>query len=161
MSRRAWCAALALPLLLGACSANGDFGRLKPGLVSDDMHAWVGRDAARAAGVPPSQYPLTDEERMHARSRLSADRAAVRSHRWYAMLNEYGISHAYGWPAFAVAAYSDRLLGMHYRSATARYSQLNTDIRNDVVRIPEFFGKARRVSISITSARRASPMCRR
>ncbi len=55
--------ALALPLLLGACAANGDFGRLKPGLVADDIHGWVGRDAVRAVGVPVSQYPLTDEER--------------------------------------------------------------------------------------------------
>ena len=136
---------LALPLVLGACSANGDFGRLKPGLVSDNMHAWVGRDAALAAGVPPSHYPLTDEERMMRDLAYPLIEPPFDRHRWYAVLNEYGRSHAYGWPAFALSSYSDRLLGMHYRSATARYSQLNTDIRNDVVRIPEFFGNARRV----------------
>jgi hypothetical protein len=136
---------LALPLLLGACSANGDFGRLKPGLVSDNMHAWVGRDAALAAGVPPSRYPLTDEERIMRDLAYPLIEPPFDRHRWYAVLNEYGISHDPVWPAFTIPAYSDRLLAMHYRSATARYSQLNTDIRNDVVRIPEFFGKARRV----------------
>ncbi|HWN51196.1 MAG TPA: hypothetical protein VNO18_15505 [Xanthobacteraceae bacterium] len=28
-------------LQLGGC-ANGDFGRVKPRLVSDDIHAWIG-----------------------------------------------------------------------------------------------------------------------
>ena len=134
---------LALPLLLGACSANGDFGRLKPGLVNDNMHAWVGRDAALAAGVPPSQYPLTDEERTLRDLAYPLIEPPFDRHRWYAVLNEYGVSRAYGWPAFTLSGYSDRLLAMHYRSATARYSQLNTDIRNDVVRIPDFFRKAR------------------
>jgi hypothetical protein len=136
---------LALPLLLGACSATGDFGRLKPGLVSDDIHGWVGRDAALAAGVPPSRYPLTDEERTLRDLAYPLIEPPFDRHRWYAVLNEYGASRAYGWPAFVVSGYSDRLLAMHYRSATARYSQLNTDIRNDVVRIPDFFRKARTV----------------
>jgi len=137
--------ALALPLLLGACAANGDFGRLKPGLVADDIHAWVGRDAARAVGAPVSRYPLTDEERQlrdlgYPLIELPFDRA-----RWYAIVNEYGVSHHFGYPEFRVEEYSARLMDRHYRSATARYSQLNTDIRNDVVRIPDFFMVARRV----------------
>jgi hypothetical protein len=136
---------LALPLLLGACSATGDFGRLRPGLVKDDMHAWVGRDAALAAGVPPSHYPLTDEERTLRDLAYPLIEPPFDRHRWYALVNEYGASQGHGWPAFEVGGYGDRLLAMHYRSATARYSQLNTDIRNDVVRIPDFFGKARRV----------------
>jgi hypothetical protein len=137
--------ALTLTLLLGACSANGDFGRLKPGLASDDMHAWIGRDAAWGAGVPASHYPLTDEERTLRDLAYPLIEPPFDRHRWYALVNEYGVSHAFGWPAFEVSGYGDRLLAMHYRSATARYSQLNTDIRNDVVRIPDFFGKARRV----------------
>lgn len=137
--------ALALPLLLGACAANGDFGRLKPGLVADDIHGWVGRDAARAVGAPVSHYPLTDEERQlrdlgYPLIELPFDRA-----RWYAIVNEYGVSHHFGYPAFAVEEYSVKLMDRHYRSATARYSQLNTDIRNDVVRIPDFFMTGRRV----------------
>jgi hypothetical protein len=65
--------------------------------------------------------------------------------RWYAIVNEYGVSHYFGWPEFAVEEYSVKLMNRHYRSATARYSQLNTDVRNDVVRFPDFFMTARRV----------------
>ena len=138
--------ALALPLLLGACgAAQGDFGRLKTGLVDDDIHRWVGRDAARAVGVAPSQYPLTDEERTlrdlaYPLIELPFDRA-----KWYSIVHEYGVTHYFGWPEFRVEEYSAKLMGEYYRSATARYYQLDTDIRNDVVRIPDFFMTARRV----------------
>jgi hypothetical protein len=138
--------ALALPLLLGACgAAQGDFGRLKTGLVDDDIHRWVGRDAARTVGVAPSQYPLTDEERTlrdlgYPLIELPFDRA-----KWYSIVHEYGVTHYFGWPEFRVEEYSAKLMGEYYRSATARYHQLNTDIRNDVVRVPDFFMVARRV----------------
>jgi hypothetical protein len=137
--------ALALPLLLGACAANGDFGRLKPGLVADDIHGWVGRDAAREIGAPVSRYPLTDEERLMRDLAYPLIEPPFDRARWYAIVNEYGVSHHYGWPEFAVEEYSVRLMDRHYRSATARYAQLNTDIRNDVIRIPEFFATAHRV----------------
>jgi hypothetical protein len=137
--------ALALPLLLGACAANGDFGRLKPGLVADDIHAWVGRDAARAAGAPVSKYPLTDEERLLRDEAYPLIEAPFDRARWYAIVNEYGVSHHFGYPAFRLEEYSVKLMNGHYRSATARYSQLNTDIRNDVLRIPDFFMTAHRV----------------
>ena len=55
------------------------------------------------------------------------------------------MSHYFGWPEFAVEEYSVRLMNRQYRSATARYAQLNTDIRNDALRVPEFFATARRV----------------
>jgi hypothetical protein len=65
ISKRCWAAISALALLVpcGGCS-NGDFGRVKPGLVSDDMRAWVGTTAAAGSAVPPSSYPLTDNERL-------------------------------------------------------------------------------------------------
>ena len=137
--------ALALPLLLGACAANGDFGRLKPGLVADDIHGWVGRDAARAVGAPVSRYPLTDEERLMRDLAYPLIEPPFDRARWYAIVNEYGVSHYFGWPEFAVEEYSVRLMTRQYRSATARYAQLNTDIRNDALRVPEFFATARRV----------------
>jgi hypothetical protein len=142
---RALLRALALPLLLGACAANGDFGRLKPGLVADDIHGWVGRDAARAVGAPVSHYSLTDEERLLRDEAYPLIEPPLDRARWYAIVNEYGVSHHFGWPEFRVEEYSVKLMDRHYRSATARYSQLNTDIRNDVLRIPNFFMTARRV----------------
>jgi hypothetical protein len=140
------CLVLALPLLLGACSgAQGDFGRLKTSIVDDDIHRWVGRDPLRATGAPVSQYPLTDEERTlrdlaYPLIELPFDRA-----KWYSIVHEYGVTHYYGWPEFRVEEYSAKLMGEYYRSATARYHQLNTDVRNDVVRIPDFFMTAQRV----------------
>jgi hypothetical protein len=65
-------------LLLFLCP-NGDFGRVRPSLLSDDMHAWVGREAARGYGAPASLFPLTDDELPAARPCLSIDRAALRS----------------------------------------------------------------------------------
>jgi hypothetical protein len=147
--------ALALPLLLGACAANGDYGRLKPDLVADDIHGWVGRDAARAAGVPVSHYPLTDEERLLRDLGYPLIEPPFDRARWYAIVNEYGVSHAFGWPGYDIARYGDRLLSKDYRSATARYARLNTDIRNDVVRIPDFFATALRV-IDLDRKRAAS-----
>jgi hypothetical protein len=137
--------ALALPLLLGACAANGDFDRLKPNLVSDTIHDWVGRDAAREAGVPVSKSPLTDEERLLRDLAYPMIEPPFDRARWYAIVDEYGVSHYFGWPKFAVEGYSARLMAEHYRSATARYGQLNTDIRNDVQRVPEVFAAARTV----------------
>src|SRR5690348_16626186 len=138
--------ALLLPLLLSACgAAQGDFGRLRTGLVDEDIHRWVGRDAARAVGVEPSRYPLTDEERTLRDLGYPLIEPPFDRARWYSIVNEYGVSHYFGWPEFRVEEYSVKLMNRHYRSATARYSQLNTDIRYDVVRIPDFFMTARRV----------------
>jgi hypothetical protein len=55
-------AVLALSTLSG-CSSVGDLGRLQPYLASDGIHDWVGRDAARSAGAPVSNYNLTEDER--------------------------------------------------------------------------------------------------
>jgi hypothetical protein len=149
--------ALAIPLLLVACSANGDFGRLKPELVNDDIHSWVARDAAREVGAPISKYPLTDEERLLRDLAYPLIEPPYDRHRWYAIVNEYGLSHAmsvmaqghgwdfFEWPAYELPDYGKKLLTEPYRSATARYAHLNTDIRNDVARVPDFFATARRV----------------
>ena len=153
--RRASGARSPLPLLLGACAANGDFGRLKPDLASDDIHAWVGRDAAREAGVPVSKLPLTDEERTLRDLAYPLIEPPFDRDRWYAIINEYGVSHHEGWPQFRVEGYSARLMGEHYRSATARYDRLNTDIRNDVQRLPDFFATAQAV-LDLDGKRRQS-----
>ena len=50
-------------LLLGGCVTSGDFGRIRPELVNDDIHDWLGPDAAIAVGGIPSEFPLTDDER--------------------------------------------------------------------------------------------------
>jgi hypothetical protein len=130
-------------LLLGACAANGDFGRVKPNLVSDDIHDWVGRDAARAAHAPVSKLPLTDEERTLRDLAYPLIEPPFDRAQWYAIINEYGLSRRDGWPKYTVGGYSAKLMAEHYRSATARYDKLNNDIRDDAGRVPEFFATAR------------------
>jgi hypothetical protein len=137
---------LLLAAPLAAC-ANGDFGRLKPQLVDDDIHAWVGREAAEDSGVRPSKYPLTDDERQMRDLAYPLIEPPYDRARFYSIVSEYGVTRGFigGWPQYDRAAYAKRLLFTPYRSATARYTQLNTDIRNDVERIPSFFMVARRV----------------
>ncbi len=136
---------LTAALGLGGC-ANGDFGRLKQDLVIDDIHAWVGQTAARDAGVPPSSYPLSDEERRLRDLAYPLIEPPYDRARFYSIINEYGANNFFtGWPHYDRTAYTKRLMFTPYRSATARYAQLNADIRNDALRIPEFFLVARRV----------------
>lgn len=143
--RYARAAAWASGLILAGC-ANGDFGRVKQSLVLDDIHRWVGSEAAVDAGVTPSNYPLTDEERQLRDLAYPLIEPPYERNRFYSIINEYGLTHVMGgWPHYDRKAYATRLMTTPYRSATARYSQINTDIRNDVTRIPPFFGVARRV----------------
>ncbi len=138
---------IAAHALLAGCALNGDFGRVRPGLVTDDMHAWVGTEAARAHGIPPSTYPLTDDERALRDLAYPLIEPPYERNRWYSVLNEYGLNRTFqpDWYVYDVMAYGDRLLGRAYRSASGRYARLNDDIRNDVVRIDPFFVVARRV----------------
>jgi hypothetical protein len=133
--------------LLAGCALNSDFGRVRPGLVTDDIHAWVGEEAARTHGIAPSTYPLTDDERALRDLAYPLIEPPYERNRWYSVLNEYGLNRMFqpDWYAYDVMAYGTRLLREHYRSASARYNRLNDDIRNDVVRIDPFFMLARRV----------------
>jgi len=118
-------------LAVSGCTSTADFGRLAPPLVSDDIHAWVGHDAAAHAGGPVSLNNLTDDDRQ----------------RWDAVVLEYGIKHEFRrdlW-VYDRAAYYGHLAGVFHRSSAARYNQLIDDMRNDIVRIEPFFATARRV----------------
>jgi hypothetical protein len=42
-------------LMLGGCTSIGDFGRLQPPLVADNIHAWVGQEAATRVPADPSR----------------------------------------------------------------------------------------------------------
>jgi hypothetical protein len=54
--------ALAMLSLLGGCGTpNYDFGEVRPSLVSDSIHDWLG--PAAAALRPASTFELTDDER--------------------------------------------------------------------------------------------------
>jgi hypothetical protein len=137
---------LALALLSGC--ANGDFGRIKPSLVSDDIHSWIGKEAAASVGVPASRYELTDDERQLRDLAYPLIEPPFSRQRWYSLLGEYGINQGptTPWAPSDESAYSRELMAQPYRSVTTRYNRLIEDIRNDVVRVGPFLRIAARVA---------------
>jgi hypothetical protein len=137
---------LCLPLVFGGCS-NGDFGRVKPGLVTDDIHAWVGTTAALGNAAPISDYPLTDDERTLRDLAYPLIEPPYDRQRWYGFLNEYGIGRIFrrDWSWFDERAYERVLMSEPVRSQAVRYARLGDDIGNDRTRIPPFFLLAARV----------------
>src|ERR1700744_5409802 len=144
--------ALALPvitlLVLSGCTSIGDFGRLQGPLVTDDIHAWVGEEAATQVGAPISADNLTDDERTLRDLAFPLIEPSYDRIRWDAVVYEYGEKNSFQrelW-AFDPTAYYRHLQGEMLRSTAARYNQLIDDIRNDIVRIEPFFVVARRVA---------------
>jgi hypothetical protein len=136
-------------LLLGGCVTNADFGRVRPSLVSDDMHAWVGRDAVGSVRAFAYAAPMTDDERLLRDLAYPLIEPPFDRNRWYSVLGEYGagparlfaLPHAHVNPA----AYWERLAAKYRRSEPSRYAQLIADTRNDALRIEPFFAVAGRV----------------
>ena len=136
-------------LLLGGCAANGDFGRVRPFLVSDDMHDWVGRDYRGTIPVLASAAPMTDDERLLRDLAYPLIEPPFERNRWYSVLGEYGAGSA-RWFALANSyvnptAYWERLEARWRRSESSRYAQVIADVRNDELRIEPFFAVALRV----------------
>ncbi|HEX3938411.1 MAG TPA: hypothetical protein VHX43_12985 [Xanthobacteraceae bacterium] len=134
-------------LILSGCTSIGDFGRLADPLVTDDIHDWVGEEAATRVGAPVSADNLTDEERTLRDLAFPLIEPAYDRIRWDVVVYEYGTKNSFQrelW-AFDSTAYYRHLQGRMRRSTAARYNQLIDDIRNDIVRIGPFFLLARRV----------------
>jgi len=134
-------------LFLGNCSSIADFGRLRSDLVADDIHAWVGEDAAQSVGAPVSLNNLTEDELALRDLAFPLIEPPYDRIRWDAVLYEYGVQHSLRreeW-VFDPAAYYGHLQTAFHRSTAGRYNQLIDDVRNDIVRIEPFFATARRV----------------
>lgn len=140
-------AVLAVLLMLPACSSIGDFGRLQPAIVTDDVHAWVGQDAAARAGAPVSLNNLTDDERRLRDLAFPLIEPPYDRQRWDAVVYEYGTKREFQRELWAEdpTAYYRHLQAAGFRSTAGRYNKLIDDIRNDVVRIGPFFDIAHRV----------------
>jgi hypothetical protein len=139
-------AALAGATLLGGCALNGDFGRVRPELVTDDMHAWVGREAVGSiGGQQPSQFRLTDDERRLRDLAFALIQPAYDRNKWDSVFAEYGLEGPREEAPFDRTAYWTHLDVAHRRSEVSSYAQIVTDARNDVVRIEPFFATAARV----------------
>jgi hypothetical protein len=143
---RYWLApALAGATLLGGCALNGDFGRTRSELVTDNMHAWVGREAVGSIGGRPSKFPLTDNERRLRDLAFALIQPPYDRNRWDSVFAEYGLQGRHGIAPFDPAAYWTHLDAPHRRSEVSSYAQIVGDARNDVVRIEPFFAAAARV----------------
>jgi hypothetical protein len=145
-AKRPWlAAALAAATLLEGCALNGDFGRVRSDLVTDDMHAWVGRDAVGSIGERPSEFRLTDDERRLRDLAYPLIQPPYDRNRWNSVLAEYGFEGPRPDGPFDRTAYWTHLDVAHRRSEASSYAQIVTDARNDVVRIEPFFATVARV----------------
>ena len=134
-------------LALSACTSIGDFGRLQSPVVTDDIHAWVGQEAAASVGAPISLNNLTDEERTLRDLAFPLIEPSYDRRRWDAVVYEYGVSQKLQRQLWTVdvAAYYRHLQAAGYRSTAGRYNKLIDDIRDDVTRLGPFFDVAHRV----------------
>jgi hypothetical protein len=147
--RRTGKSALAVGLLLtlSGCASIGDLGELRQSFVTDDIHAWVGQEAATHAGAPISLNNLTDDERALRDLAFPLIEPPYDRRRWDAVLYEYGVKYQFQralWTPDPVAYYR-HLQAAGFRSTAGRYNRLIDDIRNDAVRLGPFFDIARRV----------------
>jgi hypothetical protein len=134
-------------LLVAGCTSIGDLGRLQEPVVTDDIHAWVGQEAAARSGAPVSLNNLTDDERTLRDLAFPLIEVPYDRQRWDAVVYEYGVKRSFRrdlW-TFDTAAYYAHLMGEFHRSSMGRYDQLIDDMRNDIDRIDPFFATARRV----------------
>jgi len=133
---------LLIGLLTLAGCANGDFEEIRPSLVRDDIHDWVGRDAVPGK---PSSFHLTDDERLLRDLAYPLIEPPYDRHRWYSIAGEYGLLESARAASFNVGDYATHLMSNKFDSSAARYNQLIDDVRNDSTRMPAFFEAAGRV----------------
>jgi hypothetical protein len=134
--------AFAVLALLGGCgTTNGDFAEVRPTLVSDDIHDWVG---PYASADEASKFALTDDERQLRDLAYPLIEAPYNRQKWYSIAGEYGIVRP-NRETFDRTFYATRLVASHHHSPTGGYTQLSDDIRNDMTRMPQFFETASRV----------------
>jgi hypothetical protein len=127
-------------MLLTGCA--GDFGELKPQLVSPGIHDWV---AADATGSIPSSFQLTDDERQLRDLAYPLIEPSYLRGNLESLPREYGHRPEQYHAGVDPTAYAAWLVSYPSRSPMSRYARLTDDIRNDTTRVPQFFETAARV----------------
>lgn len=148
ISTRAWrrpLLTLAALALLSGCGMQGDFGEMNRTLVRDDIHDWIGRDDALGKAISPSDFQLTDDERQLRDLAFPLIEPPYDRQNFDQVGREYGLIRTSPREAADRTAYFTQLMKVGDRSPSARYAQLNDDIRNDSTRLPQFFETAGRV----------------
>jgi hypothetical protein len=128
-------------ILLAGC-ANSDFGEVNQTLVTDGIHDWIGRDASGPRRSAPSAFEYTDDERALRDNAYPLIEPPYDRQKWYSVAGEYGL---YRTTVVDRQKYFARLLEECHHSSAAVYARLLDDIRNDMVRLSQFFETAGRV----------------
>ena len=137
---------LAIALALTGC-AGGDFGRTRADMRSDDMHRWVGEEATAGVGIAPSQFQLTDDERLLRDYAYPLIEPPHSRPEWKGVFGDYTPLPS-PWRrevVFDRTAYGRLLIDEPHRSHASRYAQLMEDVRDDLTRIEPFFQVATHV----------------
>jgi hypothetical protein len=149
-------ALLFVSVTLGGCS-GGDFGRTRQDFLNDDMHRWIGGEATSSVGLRPSQFQLTDNERLLRDLAYPLIEPPHSRPAWKSVFGDYA-SLPSPWrqtPVFDRTAYGRTLIDEPHRSHSSRYAQLMEDVRDDITRFEPFFADAVRV-IELDKKRNAS-----
>jgi len=133
---------------LAGCS-TGDLGRTRDSALNDDMHRWVGAEAAQSSGRRASDFQLTDSERTlrdEAYTFIEPPRSRTL---WKGVFGDYDpISSPWrqGGARFDRTLYGRHLIDEPHRSDASRYAQIIEDARDDTLRLDGFAATAAQVA---------------
>jgi hypothetical protein len=137
---------LLVSVTLGGCS-GGDFGRTRQDFLNDDMHRWLGGETTSSIGLRPSQFQLTDNERLLRDLAFPLIEPPHSRPAWKSVFGDYKPLPS-PWRQAVVfdrTAYGRVLIDEPHRSHSSRYAQLMEDVRDDITRFEPFFADAVRV----------------
>jgi hypothetical protein len=141
---------------LGGCS-GGDLGRTRQDFLNDDMHRWIGGEVTSSVGLRPSQFQLTDNERLLRDLAYPLIEPPHSRPAWKTVFGDYKPLPS-PWRqqvVFDRTTYGRTLIDEPHRSHSSRYAQLIEDVRDDIARFEPFFAAAVRV-IDLDRKRSAS-----
>ena len=140
-------ALMACAFALSGC-ASGDFGRTRDFGRNDDSHRWVGAEANASRGLAPSQFQLTESERLLRDQAFFFIEPPRSRPAWKSVFGDYQLLKS-PWRqdvSFDRTAYGRLLIDEPHRSHMSRYGVLMDDVRNDLTRFDPFFLTAARVN---------------
>src|SRR5258708_14599104 len=133
-------------MTLAGCS-GGDFGRSRYDVLNDDMHRWIGAEATSSIGLRPSQFQLTDNERLLRDLAYPLIEPPHSRPAWKSVFGDYQPLPS-PWrqqAAFDRTAYGRLLIAEPHPSHSSRYAQLMEDVPDATTRLEPFLADAVRV----------------
>ena len=113
------------------------------------MHRWIGAEATGSVGLRPSQFQLTENERLLRDLAYPLIEPPHSRPAWKSVFGDYEPLPS-PWRQKAVfdrSAYGRLLIDEPHRSHTSRYTQLIDDVRDDITRFDPFFTTAPQVLV--------------